>query len=105
VQAMQACDNERDGQNIIVPQIRSSVKQLGTYGKPVMISHFKLWGDPSCQTAAFEKFMRAVFTDKSISALAADNLFAWNFMDDYYIDNPGPTYEIAKRLIAVYASH
>jgi hypothetical protein len=103
VQAMQACDSERNGQSILVPQIRSSVKQLGRYGKPVMISHFKLWGDPGCQTAAFGKFMRAVFTDKSISALAADNLFAWNFMDDHYINNPGPTHEIAKRLIAAYA--
>jgi hypothetical protein len=103
VQAMQACDSERDGQNIIVPQIRSSVKQLGTYGKPVMISHFKLWGDPSCQTKAFDKFMREVFTNKSISALAADNLFAWNFMDDHYINKPGPTHETAKRLIAAYA--
>jgi hypothetical protein len=103
VQAMQACDSERDGQNIIVPQIRSSVKQLGTYGKPVMISHFKLWGDPSCQTKAFDKFMREVFTNKSISALAADNLFAWNFMADHYINDPGPTHESAKRLIAAYA--
>ena len=103
VQAMQACDNERNGQNIIIPQIRSSVKQLGTYGKPVMISHFKLWGDPGCQTAAFGRFMRAVFTDRSISALAADNLFAWNFMDDHYINSPGPTHETAKRLIATYA--
>jgi hypothetical protein len=103
VQAMQACDSERDGQNIIVPQIRSSVKQLGTYGKPVMISHFKLWGDPSCQTKAFDKFMREVFTNKSISALAADNLFAWNFMADHYINDPGPTHETAKRLIAAYA--
>jgi hypothetical protein len=103
VQAMQACDNERNGQNIVVPQIRSSVKQLGTYGKPVMISHFKLWGDPSCQTAAFDKFMRAVFSERSISALAADRLFAWNFMDDAYINRPGPTHETAKRLIAAYA--
>jgi hypothetical protein len=103
VQAMQACDNEKNGQNIIVPQIRSSVKQLGTYGKPVMISHFKLWGDPGCQTAAFDKFMGEVFTHRSLSALAADNLFAWSFMADYYINRPGPTYESAKRLIAVYA--
>ena len=103
VQAMQACDNERDGQNIIIPQIRSSVKQLGTYGKPVMISHFKLWGDPRCQTAAFGKFARTVFTDRAMSALVADNLFAWNFMDDHYINDPGPTHEIAKRLLATYA--
>jgi hypothetical protein len=103
VQAMQACDSERGGQNIIIPQIRSSVKQLGAYGKPVMISHFKLWGDPGCQTAAFRKFMRTVFTDRSISALAADNLFAWNFMDDHYINDLGPTHETARRLLAAYA--
>ena len=103
VQAMQACDNERNGQNIIVPQLRSSVQQLGTYGKPVMISHFKLWGDPSCQTAAFAKFMRAVFNDRSMSSLTADGLFAWNFMDDAYINRPGATHETAKRLLAAYA--
>jgi hypothetical protein len=103
VQAMQACNSERNGQNIIVPQIRSSVRQLGAYGKPVMISHFKLWGDPDCQTAAFGRFIREVFTQKSMLALAADNLFAWNFMDDHYINAPGPTHETVKRVIAAYA--
>jgi hypothetical protein len=103
VQAMQACDSERDGQSILVPQIRSSVKQLGTYGKPVMISHFKLWGDLGCQTAAFDKFMGEVFTNRSLSALTADHLFAWGFMADHYINRPGPTYETAKRLITAYA--
>jgi hypothetical protein len=103
VQAMQACDSERDGQSILVPQIRSSVRQLGSYGKPVMISHFKLWGDPGCQTAAFGRFLREVFTDRSIAALTADNLFAWNFMDDHYINDPGPTHDTARRLLAAYA--
>jgi hypothetical protein len=38
-----------------------------------------------------------------MSALTADGLFAWNFMDDAYINKPGATHETAKRLLAAYA--
>ncbi|HEY0534862.1 MAG TPA: hypothetical protein VGD29_25030 [Actinoplanes sp.] len=90
VQQMQACDSTEDGKNIVVDKIRSSVRQLGRYGKPVMISHFKLWGDPACQVSAFGKFAGQMFTPRSVAALVHDGLFAWGFMTDHYIDDPGP---------------
>jgi hypothetical protein len=90
VQQMQACDSTEDGRNIVVDKIRSSVRQLGAYGKPVMISHFKLWGDPGCQVSAFGKFAGEMFTPGSVAALVHDGLFAWGFMADHYVDDPGP---------------
>jgi hypothetical protein len=92
VQQMQACSSEVGGQNIMVPKIRSSVRQLGSYGKPVMISHFKLWGDAACQASAFEKFSREMFSPASLAALTADKLFAWGFMSDHFINDAGGAY-------------
>jgi hypothetical protein len=92
VQHMQACDSDANGQNIMVPKIRSSVKQLGSYGKPVMISHFKLWGDAACQTSAFDRFSKEMFSDASLAALTADKLFAWNFMSDHFINDRSSSY-------------
>jgi hypothetical protein len=78
-------------------KLRNSVSQLGAYGKPVMISHFKIWSggadaspDPLYKKindakAAFATFMTDVFTDASLDALVADGLWAWVFMDDFYI--------------------
>jgi hypothetical protein len=91
VQAMQACDSVKNGQSILVPQIRSSVQQLGTYGKPVMISHFKLWGAADCQVSAFKKFAAEMFTDASLAQLTKSGLFAWDFMQDHYITDTFPS--------------
>jgi hypothetical protein len=92
VQHMQACDSDENGQNIMIPKIRSSVQQLGSYGKPVMISHFKLWGDTACQTSAFDRFSREMFSDASLAVLTANRLFAWNFMSDHFINDRGSAY-------------
>lgn len=85
VQAMQDCRSEVDGVNILVNQVRTSVQQLGSYRKPVMISHFKLWGDPACQVEAFRKFAAEVLNDRSLTGLVDHGLFAWGFMGDHYI--------------------
>jgi hypothetical protein len=78
-------------------KLRNAVRQLGAYGKPVMISHFKIWSggadtapDPLSKKitdakTAFNTFMTEVFTDSSLDALVADGLWAWVFMDDFYI--------------------
>jgi hypothetical protein len=99
VQAMQPCDSEKNGQHIIVPQIRSSVKQLGTYGKPVMITHFQLWGEPSCRLAAFDKVRKELFTDASLKELVRDRLFAWCFMDEIYLQDKGGRYAAFRKQI------
>jgi hypothetical protein len=103
-QHMQACDTEVNGRNVIIDKVRSSVRQLGSYGKPVMISHFKLWGSPSCQVTAFKKLSREVFTGPSLAQLAADGLFAWDFMSDHYINDAGSVYADFRGRIAPYVA-
>jgi hypothetical protein len=81
-------------------QIRSAVKQLGQYGKPVMISHFKIWGNPNSEPMgprqtkpAFENFMDNMFTEQSLSDLYDDGLRMFVFMDDEYVrDRNGRNY-------------
>jgi diadenosine tetraphosphate (Ap4A) HIT family hydrolase len=102
VQQMQACDSTERGRNIVVDKVRASVKQLGGYGKPVMISHFKLWGEPGCQVSAFGSFAREMFTSASITDLVRDGLFAWNFMADHYIDDAGPVRDDAVERLKLY---
>jgi hypothetical protein len=87
---MQECDSEKNGQSNLVPQIRSSVQQLGTYGKPVMISHFKLWRAADCQVSAFKEFAAERSTDASPAPLTKNHLFAWNFMQDSFITDTVP---------------
>jgi hypothetical protein len=103
VQAMQDCRSRKNGQSILVPQIRASVQQLGTYGKPVMISHFKLWGTPGCQAAAFTSFAKEMFTDESMGSLTRDHLFAWGFMDDDYLIEPFAENPEIRQLIERFA--
>ncbi|MGK5682149.1 hypothetical protein [Actinoplanes sp. URMC 104] len=104
VQQMQACDSKVDGRNIAVDKTRSSVRQLGGFGKPVMVSHFKLWGDRACQVSAFGEFAAEVFTESSLRALVQDGLFAWTFMADHYINDAGPGYDAAVARLRPHAA-
>jgi hypothetical protein len=103
VQAMQDCHSRKNGHSILVPQIRASVRQLGTYGKPVMISHFKLWGTPGCQAAAFRSFAEEMFTEGSMRSLTRDHLFAWGFMQDDYLTGPFHESPAVRQLIERFA--
>lgn len=89
--------------DLMIPQVRRSVKQLGSYGKPVMVSHFKLWSnqeDPAeLPSESFYSFINEVFTRESLQSLADDGLFAWDFMDDNYINDPGKAYNKIKEII------
>ena len=67
-----------------------------------MLSHFKFWGEAACQQRAFDAFLDEVFTDASLAQLRQWGLFAWGFMDDHYINDPGPTYDKAVRLLTWY---
>jgi hypothetical protein len=102
VQQMQACDNEANGESIAVTKIRSSVRQLGSFGKPVMISHFKLWGGTSCQLSAFDQFAEEMFTTASLGSLTRDGMFAWNFMADHYINDASRVYDAVRARIKPY---
>lgn len=104
VQAMHHVSNL----DLMIPQVRNSIHQLGSYGKPVMLSHFRIWkreGEPGpTASAAFGQFIDEVFSDRSLKALANDGLFAWDFMGDDYINDPGPGYEEVKDVISTYGS-
>jgi hypothetical protein len=78
------------------------VRQLGGFGKPVMISHFKLWGEAGCQRSAFDEFGREMFTEASLRALAGDGLFAWTFMADHFINDAGPGYDATRERLEPY---
>lgn len=97
VQQMQACDGVVDA----AARLRGSVRQLGRFGKPVMISHFKLWGEKACQRKALERFTADVFTTTSLRELTRAGLFAWCFMADDYINDASPA-DVAVRRIARY---
>ncbi|MDR0547122.1 MAG: T9SS type A sorting domain-containing protein [Dysgonamonadaceae bacterium] len=73
-------------------QIRSAVKQLGSYGKPVMISHFEIWETPNQmefaprQTKpAFINFMNDMYTEESLNNLYDDGLRMWVYTGKSFI--------------------
>ena len=98
VQQMQPCDDQIDGRSVAVDKVRAAVRQLGGFGKLVMVSHFKLWGDTGCQRAAFERFATEVFTATSLANLVRDGLFAWGFMADSYSSDANPADDAVRRI-------
>lgn len=104
VQQMEPCEGQVSGGGEAVARVRASVRQLGRFGKPVMLSHFKLFGDRSCQRAAYERFAAQVFTTASLSGLVHDGLFAWSFMADDYINQAGPADDTVRRIATYRAS-
>jgi hypothetical protein len=93
-----------DGENIVVPEIEDAVHQLGQYGKPVMISHFKLWGDPTGASSTFAQVASKLLGTSELAKLTREGLFAWDFMDDQYLNDPGPGLHTVEPLIAKYAA-
>lgn len=102
-QAMQDQASEMgNGENIIVPEIQDAVSQLGQYGKPVMISHFKLWGDPGGASSTFAQVVAQLFSPSSLDQLRREGLFAVGFMDDQYI-SAGPGLQAIDPVVTHYA--
>ena len=93
-----------NGQNIVVPEIEDAVHQLGSYGKPVMISHFKLWGDPAQVSQAFARVAATLLRGPELNKLRSEGLFAWDFMGDNYVNEPGPGLSYAEAAIARYGA-
>jgi hypothetical protein len=92
-----------DGENIIVPEIEDAVLQLGHYGKPVMISHFKLWGDPAGASSTFAQVASKLLSPSELEKLKKEGLFAWGFMGDDYINDNGPGLQKIEPLVAHYS--
>lgn len=104
-QAMQAATSvAQNGRSIIIPEIKDAVKQLGSYGKPVMISNFDLWGTNPTAAATFRNVASALMTESEMRRLTSEGLFAWSFMDDGYINTPGPTFRRVMQLLARFAA-
>jgi hypothetical protein len=93
-----------NGQNIVVPEIEDAVRQLGSYGKPVMISHFELWGDPSGASQAFARVAGTLLKRSELNKLRSEGLFAWDFMGDDYVSDPGPGLSYAEAAVAQYSA-
>lgn len=94
--------------DLMKTQLPRAIEQLGSYGKPVFVSHFKFWGEAECQRDAFKRFMDEVLTDTSLAGFHRQGLRAWGFMDDAYIRGDSATNRIfgdTKALITRYANH
>jgi len=101
VQEMQSCSDEAS----LESQVKESVAQLGTYGKPVMISHFKLWGGTlACQTSAMSTFESHMWTSAELTTLTSEGLFAWGLMNDKYVNSPGASFTTAVSDVSTYGS-
>lgn len=89
-QAMQSDANVED--------VRAMVKRLGSYG-PVLLAHYK--PDNGSQ-ATFERDLRAMLTDASLTELTHDGLFAWSFMDETNLDASASIFQFTKQAIQHY---
>ena len=105
VQAMQECTNEEQLEN----EVQASIAQLSSFKKPIMVSYMKLWGNGdaspyTCETSAMSTFEAHIFNDATLSVLTSEGLFAWGFMDDNYINTPGPSLTAAESDVDRYNS-
>jgi hypothetical protein len=82
----------QDGANFtaeFLPRWRNAIAQLGSYNKPVMISHLKHWGSQTDQTTAWQSFQTQCLTDDELRKWVDQyGLFAINLMDDLYCHSP-----------------
>lgn len=94
--------------DLMIPQVRNSIEQLGSYGKPVMLSHFRIWkrdGEGGLSTEeAFRRFIMEMHTEESMTAMAEDGLFAWNFFWDDFINEPGAAYNAIQDVVRTFGS-
>lgn len=82
-----------------VPEIKAMTKILGSYGKPVMLAHYK---PSNHSTTVYESDLNTIFTDTVMRELVSNGLFAMSFMDSELIDNSESSYQIMKNGIIKY---
>jgi hypothetical protein len=75
---------------------RAMTEILGKYGA-VMLAHY----DPSDQ-GAFDRDVRGLFTDASVSQLTQDGLFAFSFMKNDQLAASESTYQFVKGAVQRY---
>ena len=81
-----------------VNDIRAMVRTLGTYG-PVMLAHYK--PDNGSRTVS-DADLRAILTDRYLTDVTEDGLFAMSFMDGANLGSGG-LYEFVRRAVGRYA--
>jgi hypothetical protein len=81
-----------------VQDIRAMVRTLGAYG-PVMLAHYK---PDNGSRSVSEADLRAILTDRYLTDVAEDGLFAMSFMDGANLGS-GSLYEFVRRAVGRYA--
>ena len=106
--AFQAMQDETSrtpsGENIVVPEIEDAVRQLGRFGKPVMVSHFELWGDPKAASKVLARVAATVLSGHELKTLSSQGLFAFDFMGAQYVNGDGPGFIAAESVLTRYAA-
>lgn len=92
--AFQSMDSESN-----IQQIVDMTRILGSYGKPVMLTHYKPANDSQ---AVFDNDMKQLFTDEIILKLVNSGLFAFSFMDYNQIGGSESSYQLVKQGIQKY---
>jgi hypothetical protein len=82
-----------------VEEIRNMTRILGSYGKQVMLAHYK---PSNSSNTVFVSDLNTIFTDKILGELINNGLFAMSFMDSEIIDDSDNAYQTAKNLIINY---
>jgi hypothetical protein len=81
-----------------VDDIRAMVRTLGAYG-PVMLAHYK---PDNGSRAVFEADLRAILTDRYLTDVTEDGLFAMSFMDGANLASSS-LYGFVRRAVKRYA--
>jgi hypothetical protein len=100
VQHMQDGGNYLSGGANIDDLIVRSVAQLGSYGKPVMLYQFELWGQDANSDPAWTKFVTdCLNNDAWMAARKRDGLFFFGLMQEPNINNTAnePTWTNAAK--------
>lgn len=82
-----------------IPEMLTMTSILGSYGKPIMLSHYK---PSSGSEEVFNNDMQKLFTDDVMHQLIRNGLFAFSFMDDENINNSETSYQLVKNGIQKY---
>lgn len=94
--------------DLLMAQIHRAVDQLSTYGKPIMLSHFRLWKKPEEEARrldeAFLRFIKEMHNEETMKALADKGLFAWNFFWDDFINKQRASYHAIEKVVKAYGA-
>ena len=82
-----------------IDDIQDMTRILGSYGKPVMLAHYK---PANASSTVFENDLRVIFSDEIMNGLIKNGLFAFSFMDSEIIDKSESSYQAAKNAAVKY---